>query len=150
MRGIVNAILALLKGIPEKKGEPRADMFLPRWIMVLGVFLALCAVGALVAFAILLHWGWLIAMAVCAILSAFALMCWVNQKIIVLNDEYFQYVTFTGTKKKYRFADIKGLRKNSDSLTLFVGKDKVHIESAAIISDRLIALINESLKSKSE
>lgn len=143
---IVRAILDLFKGIPEKKGEPRADMFLPRWLLVFGCLLALGAVACLVAFAILLHWGWLIGMAASAILSVLACMCWLNQKIIVLDEERFQYVTFTGTKKIYRFADITGIRRNSDSLTLFVGKDKVHIESAAIMTDRLVRKINEALE----
>ena len=145
---IVRAILNLIKGIPEKKGEPRADMFLPRWILLFGIVLALGAVVCLVVFAFLLHWGLLVGMAACAILSGLAVMCWNNQKIIILDEERFQYVTFTGTKKNYRFSEIKGLRKNSDSMTLLVGKDKVHIESAAILSDRLIAKINEALEKK--
>ena len=146
---IVRAILDMLKGIPEKKGEPRADMFLPRYILLFGAVLALGAVGCLVAFAFLLHIGFIVAAAACAILSVLAFMCWSNQKIIILDDDRFQYITFTGTKKTYRFSEIKSLRRNNDSLTLFVGNGKVHIESAAILSERLIKKINEALEKNS-
>ena len=64
----------------------------------------------------------------------------------MLSDEEFQYSTFLGNKKIYRFDQITALRKNRDSLTLFLGKNKVHIESSAVMSDRLKALIIEQFK----
>ena len=39
------------------------------------------------------------------------------------------------------------MRRNSDSMTLFVGEGKVHIESCAILSDRLVDRINKQLES---
>ena len=50
-----------------------------------------------------------------------------------------------GNTRTYAFSDIQGLRRNQDSLTLFVAGEKVHIESMAIISDRLILAINRAL-----
>lgn len=145
MRYIVLTILNLIRGIPEKNGEPRADMFLPRWLMMFGVVLGLGAVGFLVAFLFLLYLGLLVGMVICGAISVLALMCWNNQKIVILDEERFEYTTFTGRKKVYRFSDIKALKENNDSSTLFVGDDKIHIESAAIISDRLVEKIVKNL-----
>ena len=77
-----------------------------------------------------------------------ALLCWKNQSIHVLSDEVFTYTTMFGKTKTYRFRDIQGLRKNQDSLTLFVAGEKVHIESMAILSERLVMRINRELEKK--
>ena len=51
-----------------------------------------------------------------------------------------------GNTTTYSFADIQGLRKNQDSMTLFVAGKKVHIESMAVLSERLVNHINEALQ----
>ena len=79
-------------------------------------------------------------------LGTIALLCWKNQTIHVLSDERFTYTTMFGKTKTYAFSDIQGLRRNQDSLTLFVANEKVHIESMAVLSDRLIERINQELK----
>ena len=53
-----------------------------------------------------------------------------------------------GNKYVYRFDDIKHLRLNKDSMTLFVADGKVHIESCAILSDRFVNLVNQKLEEK--
>ena len=75
-----------------------------------------------------------------------ALMCWKNQSIRVLSDEYFEYKTMFGRIYTYAFRDITRLKRNQDSLTLFVGEGKVHIESNAVISERLAELINREFR----
>ena len=64
----------------------------------------------------------------------------------MISDEQFTYTTMFGNTYTYRFADIQGLRKNKDSMTVFVAGKKVHMESMAIFSDRLVDLINRELK----
>lgn len=66
--------------------------------------------------------------------------------IHVISDKEFTYTTMFGKTKNYRFADIERLRKNKDSMTLFVAGDKLHMESMAILSERLVELINRELK----
>ena len=109
------------------------------------VFLAggiACTLFAIFKFAI-----WAV---VCAILGivfgVFALLCWKNQTIHVISDEQFTYTTMFGKTFTCNFCDIQGLRKNQDSMTLFVAGSKVHIESMAILSDLLVNLINHALK----
>ena len=51
-----------------------------------------------------------------------------------------------GTVHVYNFSDITGLRRNNDSLTLFVGKKKVHLESMAIMSERLAKALSDALE----
>jgi len=80
------------------------------------------------------------------ILGIALLLCWKNQTIHIISDTQFTYTTMFGNTTTYSFADIQGLRKNQDSMTLFVAGKKVHIESMAILSERLVNHINEALK----
>ena len=127
--------------------EPRADMFLPAWLFVMG--LLLCIFGTIVGivFAVLQISTLMIALAaVMVLLGVAAFLCWKNQTIRMLPNDAFEYSTFLGKKTIYRFGDIKGLKKNTDSMTLFVADGKVHIESIAIVTDRLSDRINKQLE----
>jgi len=135
-----------LFGICDKGDEPRADMFLPDRLLAMSVvFLAggiVCAVYAVFSFAI-----WAVVCAVLGIvLGVFAVLCWKNQSIRIISNEQFTYTTMFGNTYTYSFSDIQGIRRNQDSMTLFVADKKVHIESMAVISDRLIERINKALK----
>ena len=101
-----------------------------------------------VAFFVVFNPVFIAVSAACILLGIGALMCWKNQTIRIIDEEKFEYTTFLGNKKVYAFSDIKGLIRNSDSLTLLVKDKKVHIESMAILSERLIEKINEALKTK--
>lgn len=81
-----------------------------------------------------------------AALGVAAFLCWRNQTIKMLSDDYFEYTTFLGKKTVYRFSDIKWIRKNNDSMTLFVADRKVHIEASAKMIARLIDRINRQLE----
>ena len=140
---LLTLILTKMLGIDEEANK--ADMHLPTWIagfglaLILGGFICIAAFIAskqigLLAIAVIL-WG----------ISPFALLCYKNQRIYVISDEEFEYSTFTGKMTIYRFDDIKALRANNDSMTLFVGEGKVHIEGSAILSQRLMDLINAQL-----
>ena len=142
---ILVKIIEKLLGMTHSGEGPRADMFLPdRLVAMALVFLAggiACAIVAVIQFAV-----WAVVCAVLGIvLGIFALLCWKNQAIRVISDTQFTYTNMFGKTRTYAFSDIRGLRKNQDSLTLFVANDKVHIESMAIISERLIELINKAL-----
>ncbi len=142
---ILVKIIEKLLGIPDSGDEPRADMFLPDRLLAMAlVFLAggiACAVFAVFKFAV-----WTV---VCAflgiVLGVCAVLCWKNQKIHIISDEQFTYTTMFGNTYTYSFAEIQNLRRNQDSLTLFVANKKVHIESMAIISDRLAERIDRAL-----
>ena len=109
------------------------------------VALAAAAVGLGVAFAVTLNLTFVAFAVVSAVLSAAAVLCWKNQTIVILDGDTFEYTTFLGKKIVYRFSEIESLRRNSDSFTLYVGGGKVHIESMAIMSDRLTDKINEAI-----
>ncbi|MBQ5712079.1 MAG: hypothetical protein IIV61_05660 [Oscillospiraceae bacterium] len=66
----------------------------------------------------------------------------------MISEDRFTYTTMFGNTHTYSFSDIQGLRKNQDSMTLFVAGHKVHIESMAILSERLVTLINRELEKK--
>ena len=140
---IVEKILKITGGEDE-----RGDMYLPERLLAMAlVFLAGGTAFGLYGVMKGLVWA-----AVAGILGLgmgiAALLCWKNQSIHVLSDEMFTYTTMFGKTKTYHFRDIQGLRKNQDSLTLFVAGEKVHIESMAILSERLVTLINRELEKK--
>lgn len=139
-------VAALILGAAYREDEPRADMYLPIWILALALVLFLAAVGIIIAAVLTaVSVGAIIAVMLCLLLGELALLCWKNQSIRMLSDDAFEYTTFLGSKKEYRFDAITMLRKNNDSMTMFVGGGKVHIESCAILSDRLVERINRQL-----
>ena len=136
----------LILGEAYSEDEPRADMFLPLWLLAFAIIMLVAGVAVGIYAAVELSVGAVVGSVVCLGLGIMALLCWKNQSIVVLSDESFEYSTFLGNKKEYRFQDITGLKQNNDSMTLFVGDEKVHIESCALLTDRLIELINAQLE----
>lgn len=140
-------LMERLLGSVEKDGEPRADMYLPAEKM-----LASAIVGVIMT--AFFGWRcyasgefyWGILAVVMALVAICSLLCWKNQTIRMIDDEQFEYTTFLGNKKVYKFADIIALRRNKDSITMFVGNGKVHIESMAILSPRLFERINKAME----
>ncbi len=143
---ILVKIIETLFGIVNNEEGYRADMFLPDRLLAMAlVFLAggtICGVIAIIKFSI-----WLIIGAVFGItLGIFTVLCWKNQSINIISDEQFTYTTMFGNTRTYSFSDIQGVRKNQDSLTLFVANEKVHIESMAVLSERLIERLDKALE----
>lgn len=122
---------------PSPVHQPRADMFLPKWLLIFGIVLL---IGGVV-----LTFVFFPAALFCFALGAAAVLCWKNQTIRIISDSTFVYTTFLGRQREYRFSQIEGLRQNSDSMTLFVGGGKVHMESCACITQRLIDKLEEHL-----
>ncbi len=142
---IFKVVTKLLKKTSNLESE-KADMFLPAWILALGV---ICVIAGLVGIAVNIFYSdvfWIVIFSCLLIFGMMAILCYANQRIHILDNLTFQYTTFLGNKKIYRFYDIKGIKKGSDSITMFVGNDKVHIESCAILSQRLIEKIDEALE----
>lgn len=132
-------------GSTYSEDQPRADMYLPERLLAMAlVFLAGGTVFGVLF--LLTKTLWMVLAAVGGLaFGIVALLCWKNQSIRMISDEEFEYTTFLGNTYRYAFKDITGLRKNQDSLTLFVGEKKVHIESMAIITERLVQRINQEL-----
>ena len=124
----------------------RADMYLPVWLLAFAILLMTGGTIMCVFAIIRVSVGIIVASIVAVLLGILALLCWKNQSVTMLSNDTFEYSTFLGNKRIYRFSDIKGLRRNNDSMTLYVGDGKVHIEACAIISDRLADRIDEQLK----
>jgi hypothetical protein len=139
-------VIEKLLGMTDSGDAPRADMYLPDRLLAMAiVFIAggiACGLFAIFKFA-----TWAV---VCApvgiLLGIFALLCWRNQTIHIISDTQFTYTTMFGKTRTYSFSDIQGLRRNQDSLTLFVANEKVHIESMAILSERLVERIDNALE----
>lgn len=141
---LIAGLITRMLGVDEE--AERADMHLSNHALGLAGA-ALLAVFILVArYIYTKEWFYLVLGGAFLLCCIGILLCYRNQRIYLLSDEEFQYSTFLGNKKIYRFDEITALRKNRDSLTLFLGKSKVHIESSAVMSDKLRALIIEQFK----
>ena len=141
---ILVKIVEKLLGMTDSGDEPRADMFLPDRLLAMSiVFLAGGIVSIVLAFTNSV--AWVLGIVICFAFGIAALLCWKNQSIHIISDEQFTYTTMFGSTRTYSFSDIQGLRRNQDSLTLFVAGEKVHIESMAILSERLVENINHAL-----
>lgn len=141
-------LLEKLLGVTVDENKPRADMYLPMRVLALGLLLGVAAISLTVAFIILLSAVWIVLAVLCAILALMAVLCWRNQTIRIIDDETFEYTTFLGNKKTYSFSEIHSVRRNQDSITLFVGDGKVHIESMAVMTKRLAEKLNDALKNQ--
>ncbi len=146
-----SSILSIIKRLLKKTADfekVKADMFLPTWLFIIG--LAGVTTGLFgIAFNIYdFNIPLIVAFSILLLLGMGAILCYANQKIYILDNLTFEYTTFLGNKKIYRFYDIKGIKKNTDSITLYVANDKVHIESCAILSARLVEKINDILKAE--
>ncbi len=143
---ILTKIIEKILGETYSSDVPRADMYLPE--RALAMSLVYLAGGT--AFGI---WSciqptrWAVAVAVIVIGLGIALfLTWKNQTIHILSEEEFSYTTMFGKTYTYRFCDIQALRRNQDSMTLYVAGKKCHIESMAILSSRLTNRINQELR----
>ncbi len=147
---ILVKIAEKLLGMTIDEDTPRADMYLPERLLAMGLVMlaggTACAVGFAMGGA-----PWMIACAVGGLgFGLGALLCYRNQSIRMISQSQFAYTTFLGNTYTYAFSQIQGLRRNQDSMTLFVAGKKVHIESMAILSDRLVDAINRELAKKAE
>ena len=125
----------------------RADMFLPVWLLGLGILLVMFGgIFGIVMTALGLAGPMIILFVALIALGIGAILCWKNQTIRMLANDSFEYSTFLGNKRVYRFGEIRGFRKNNDSFTLYVGDGKVHIDACAIMSEKLEDRINRQLQ----
>ena len=144
---LLTLLITKLLGVDEE--AEKADMHLPVKIAAFGLALILGAAVCATLFIIKNEIVFLVFGIFCLGFAPFTFLCYKNQRIYVLSDEEFEYSTMFGKKTVYKFADIKSLRANQDSMTLFVHDGelhKVHIESSAILSERLMNLINAKLQ----
>lgn len=143
---IIVKIIEKIFGITYKGEDCRADMYLPDRLLAMSLVYFACGICSTIYaffdFKILA----VIISVLGVLLGFFSLLCWKNQTIYIISNEQFTYTTMFGNKHTYNFSDIQYVRRNKDSLTLFVADKKVHIESMAILSDRLIDSINKALE----
>ena len=124
---------------------PRADMYLPKRLLAMAIlFLTGGTVSVVYAF---FKFSFLVIIGAFGgiIIGIMALLCWKNQKIHIISDDRFTYTTMFGKVRTYSFSDIEQVRRNPDSFTVFVGGEKVHIESMAVLSNRLAERINKAM-----
>lgn len=143
---ILVKLVEKILGMTDSDGAPRADMYLPERLLAMAL-VGLAGGTACGIYALITHAVAAIVFAVVGIgLGILALLCWRNQSIRIISEEQFTYTTMFGNTYTYSFADIQGLRRNQDSMTLFVAGKKVHMESMAVLSDRLVDKINGALE----
>ncbi len=125
--------------------QKNKDMYLPSWIRILGiVFLILSCVCLILSFSTSIYL--LIGFIACFLLGSAAIMCWKNQGINMTDNNMFIYTTMFGKETQYSFSEIRELKQNADSSTLILDNGKVHIESSAIMSEKFMDTLNNTLE----
>ena len=125
----------------------RADVFLPVWMLVTGVlFVGLGAVFCAVLIALSILPVAFLLPAVLVLVGIVFILYWKNQTIRILTNDSFEYRTLWGKGVVYRFGEIKGIKKSMGSIIMLVRDGKVYIDSGAILSGRLIELIDKRLE----
>ena len=131
--------------LPGLSEGHRADMYLPERLFAMSLIF-MCGGLACGVYTFFKFEVWAVVIAILGILlGVAALLCWRNQTIHIISDEQFTYTTMFGNSYTYNFSDIEGLLQNKDSMTLLVAGKRVHIESMAVLSNRLTKLINKAL-----
>ena len=151
MRTLLKLILSLcekLFGRSASKDQEMADMYQSPRVLAIGLVVFLLGVGLGIFAVLSLHIAAALGAVACVALGIGAFMCWRNQKIFMITDELFCYRTFLGNDHEYRFSQIRKAIQNSDSITLVMETGKVHIESSAILSQRLVERIDRELEKK--
>ena len=133
-------------GFTPVDDKARADMFLPIWLLTLGIFA--CGTGTLMLVISLANKIPFMAIIFSLALLAtgtFTILLWKNHSIRILSEDSFEYKNFYGSKRVFRFSDIKGMRRGIDCKVLLVGDAKILIDSSAILSEELRARIQTQL-----
>ena len=145
MGKLLSRIAELASGEPYSKDEPRADMVLPLRVLAFGLFSLVCGIASAVYAAATAETAMAVFALIFFIAAVLLTLAWRNQTAWMLSDDEFEYKTFLGNTRRYSFSQITQLKQNPDSCTLFVGKEKIHIETCAILTDRFIERINRQL-----
>lgn len=145
MGKLLSRIAELVSGEPYLRGRPRADMVLPLWVLAFGLFSLVCGIASAVYAAATAETAMAVFALIFFIAAVLLTLAWRNQTARMLSDDEFEYKTFLGNTRRYSFSQITQLKQNPDSCTLFAGKEKIHIETCAILTDRFIERINRQL-----
>ena len=134
----------IIAGTTLVDDKPRADMFMPAWLLTVGLLFA--SIGVLIGF-VMIYFSpaFVAAGAVLALIGGVLLLWWKNQMIHMLPDDTFRYRTMFGKKTVYRFSEIRGIKRGNGYVVLLMGEGKVYVDSSAIVSDRLAERIDQRL-----
>jgi hypothetical protein len=126
--------------------DRKADMQAPRKVAVFGIAMVLSGIFLAVIAILSLTWSMLFFAFFSFVSAAVAFLSYKFCRIFVLSDTEFQYTTFLGKKKIYKFEHIRWVKSNYDSRVIVLVDGKIHIESNAILSERLKVLFNKELE----
>ncbi len=142
---LLTALGSWILGKGFSKKEPRADMYLPLWLLAFAIILLIAALAGVV-YAIVATSLLAIILAIGALgVGVAALLCWKNQTIHMVSNDTFVYTTFLGHRRKYAFSEITGIVRHTDSLSIIARNEKIHVESCAIMTERLATRLDEVL-----
>ena len=140
---ITDAVDKILR-ISEK--EKNADMRLPTKVSAFGVAMTFCGLFLVIISIISSAFAMLFFALLSFLIAAFAFLCYKFQRIYILSETEFEYTTFWGKKKIYKFEHIRAIKTNTDSHVLIFTKGRINIETSAILSEKLKILFNKELK----
>ncbi len=94
-----------LLGTKISDENPRADMYLPARTLAMSAVFMIVGIGVGVYAVMTLSIKAAIIAAIGIILGIGAFLCWHNQKIVMVSENWFEYTTLLGKTTSYRFDD---------------------------------------------
>ena len=134
----------------KRAAPPRADMFLPKWILASAILLCMISVLNLVLVLLMEDWDLFYNVMTDIPIGIILFLCWRNQTIKILDEDTFRYTTFWGKKYIYHFSRIKCIRVGLTGIALVTpkGKPNVPIEGAARVTRPLAEKLNMQLEAQ--
>ncbi|MDO4648157.1 MAG: hypothetical protein Q4B26_05855 [Eubacteriales bacterium] len=146
---LVKAVEMLLGDVySDEKRANTWDMYQTMKVLSLGLILTLGGAGFTIYGVLGQKVKMVVIAIVCLFLGIWAIVSWKNETIKILSEETFEYTNLFGKTKMYRFADITGLKEHRDSVDVMLGQEKVHIDSNAVMSEKLIQKLRIALSGK--
>lgn len=123
-------------------------IYLPKFLFYFGCFLHLVG-GALSVDSLYKMNGIIFIFGVfISLVGIAAMLCQINQKTTMTSNNTFEYTTFLGNTREYRFSDVVGIQLHRDSLTILMNSGKIHVESMAVVDEKFADKLDEILEKK--
>ena len=142
--GFITRTIDKLLCINEK--DKKADMQLPVRVAFFGVAMAFCGLFLTIIALFSATWSMLLFAFFALAVSAYSFLSYKFQRIHVLSDTEFEYTTFLGKRKIYRFEHIRAIKSNSESHILILVDGRINVEPNTVMSERLKQLFNKELE----
>jgi len=130
----------------KRAAPPKADMFMPRAMLVCLILIFLCDALVLVLGILTENWAEVLLSCVYLPLGILWFLWWKNQSIKILDEDTFRYTNMFGKKSIHSFSRISHIQVYLSSISVLVGRKRIFIDGGARVTKPLAQRLNEVLE----